>query len=429
MPRIKIEVKENIATNLTPEIEIVSNNGDYEIEFSFDSLWDSSSVKTARFYYNFSHTDIVFEGNVCKVPPLYETQLLKVGVFTDTNKTTTDAEIKCRFSIKKYGGNVHEPPKDVYAQIIDLLNKYIEQGGSGGISREEVERIIGEYLTENPPKDGVDGFSPTITTTAIENGTRVSITDINGTKSFDVLNGKDGTEISIASKIEEQTLTIELKDKDGNVIASSEVTLPTQEIPEIDLSNYQTKTDNTLDTESKEVVGAINELNSGKVGVNDFATSKKAGLIKANEGGGIKIQSGDGVSYIVPASESEIISRVQKFKPIVPQTLDLSVKDAVVNNSLTLTEEEKASACDWLGALKKVDSVTTWTQVYGKGTDGNQQMFNVHGMANAYTIPQRQQNGVLYVGTPTEAKHATTKKYVDDLITALQAQIDELKGV
>ena len=145
MPIIKIEIKDNIATNTTPEIEIVSNNGDYEIEFSFDSLWDSSLVKTARFYYNFCHTDIVFDGNVCQVPPLQETQLLKVGVFTDTNKTTTDAEIKCKFSIKKYGGNVHEPTKDVYGQIIDLLNKYIEQGGgSGGISREEVERIIKE---------------------------------------------------------------------------------------------------------------------------------------------------------------------------------------------------------------------------------------------------------------------------------------------
>ena len=131
MPTIKIEVKNNIALNLTPEIEIVSNNGDYNIEFSFDSLWDSSSVKTARFYYNFCHTDIVFDGNVCKIPPLEETKLLKVGVFTDNNKTTTDAEIKCRFSIKKYGGNIHEPTEDVYGQIIDLLNKYIEQGGGG----------------------------------------------------------------------------------------------------------------------------------------------------------------------------------------------------------------------------------------------------------------------------------------------------------
>lgn len=39
---------------------------------------------------------------------------------------------------------------------------------------------------------GKDGFSPTVETEAIENGTRVTITDKNGPKSFDVLNGKDG---------------------------------------------------------------------------------------------------------------------------------------------------------------------------------------------------------------------------------------------
>ena len=39
---------------------------------------------------------------------------------------------------------------------------------------------------------GADGFSPTVTTTAIENGTRVTITDAEGPHSFDVLNGTGG---------------------------------------------------------------------------------------------------------------------------------------------------------------------------------------------------------------------------------------------
>lgn len=41
-------------------------------------------------------------------------------------------------------------------------------------------------------KNGVDGVSPTVTTQAISGGTRVTITDKAGQKSFDVLNGKDG---------------------------------------------------------------------------------------------------------------------------------------------------------------------------------------------------------------------------------------------
>ena len=40
--------------------------------------------------------------------------------------------------------------------------------------------------------NGQDGFSPTVTTTPISNGTKVSITDKTGTKEFDVMNGEQG---------------------------------------------------------------------------------------------------------------------------------------------------------------------------------------------------------------------------------------------
>lgn len=45
-----------------------------------------------------------------------------------------------------------------------------------------------------PGENGANGFSPTISTTPNEDntGTTVSITDVDGTKSFEVLNGKDG---------------------------------------------------------------------------------------------------------------------------------------------------------------------------------------------------------------------------------------------
>ena len=41
--------------------------------------------------------------------------------------------------------------------------------------------------------DGTDGVSPTVSTSAIPNGTRVSITDAQGSHSFDVMNGQNGT--------------------------------------------------------------------------------------------------------------------------------------------------------------------------------------------------------------------------------------------
>lgn len=41
-------------------------------------------------------------------------------------------------------------------------------------------------------QDGVDGFSPTVSTQLVENGVQVTITDINGSHTFMVLNGQDG---------------------------------------------------------------------------------------------------------------------------------------------------------------------------------------------------------------------------------------------
>ena len=43
-----------------------------------------------------------------------------------------------------------------------------------------------------PGPAGANGFSPTVTTTPIENGTRVTITDADGEHTFDVLNGTGG---------------------------------------------------------------------------------------------------------------------------------------------------------------------------------------------------------------------------------------------
>ena len=45
-----------------------------------------------------------------------------------------------------------------------------------------------------PGADGKDGVSPTVATSAIEGGTRVTITDATGEHAFDVLNGKNGGE-------------------------------------------------------------------------------------------------------------------------------------------------------------------------------------------------------------------------------------------
>lgn len=81
----------------------------------------------------------------------------------------------------------------------------LQKSSGGAVDAAEVQRIVEEYLAANPPaagepgapgadgKDGEDGFSPTVAVEIIDGGHRITITDVNGTKSFDVLDGKDGS--------------------------------------------------------------------------------------------------------------------------------------------------------------------------------------------------------------------------------------------
>lgn len=126
------------------------------------------------------------------------------------------------------------------------------------------------------------------------------------------------------------------------------------ETAKIIIDNAQEKYDENLETENKTVVGAINELNEKKVGFTDYARETKAGVVKAWSAGGINVDGGGGGKiYIVSASNSEIDAKKTTYKPIVPANGDYFVKKGITTNTETLTDEEKAKACKWLGALPK----------------------------------------------------------------------------
>lgn len=65
-----------------------------------------------------------------------------------------------------------------------------DKGDTGAVGPQGDPGIQGEK--GDPGNDGSDGVSPTVATQAISNGTRVTITDASGAKSFDVLNGAEG---------------------------------------------------------------------------------------------------------------------------------------------------------------------------------------------------------------------------------------------
>ena len=96
-------------------------------------------------------------------------------------------------------GKDGSPGKDgVTPHIGDNGNWYIGDVDTGKPSRGQDGQDGAPGAPGTPGKDGkdgapgADGVSPTVEITAIDGGNRVSITDAEGSSSFDVMNGTDG---------------------------------------------------------------------------------------------------------------------------------------------------------------------------------------------------------------------------------------------
>ena len=134
MPTIRVQVRGKVATNLTPEEKLVCWNEDYEVEFDFDESWAGVNFKTGLFIRNGELMAQPFDGNICAVPRIENTTLLAVGVKSSDGRlfTTTPAFVDCLKSASDLATNkIPAPTKDVYDEIIALINKYIGQGGGG----------------------------------------------------------------------------------------------------------------------------------------------------------------------------------------------------------------------------------------------------------------------------------------------------------
>ena len=81
--------------------------------------------------------------------------------------------------------------------------------------------------------------------------------------------------------------------------------------------------------------------NVPKASANDY------GVIKI--GTGLQIQS-NGQVYLVKATDAQIIAKTNNVNPIVPDSLDVAVREGLGNNSLTWTDAYKANARATIGA-------------------------------------------------------------------------------
>ena len=172
MKSLRITVKDKIATYLQRDGVIVCGNKGYKIAFTFDEEWDAYASKTARFIWNGIYFDKTFTGDECDVPVINDATEVTVGVYAGDLKTTTPAVIPCLISI--LCGNPEAGAEMVKEYREEALIAAEEAKTAAKQAKAAAEVVI----------------FPVVDVTNITNGHRVTITDVEGTKTFDVMDGE-----------------------------------------------------------------------------------------------------------------------------------------------------------------------------------------------------------------------------------------------
>lgn len=164
MPTINIDISNKIAKVTTPDAEIVCGNNDYTAKFSFDDEWSAYAAKTAVLRYSTPDgkqgQEVVFTGDSCPLPALYNLRRVNIGVFAGDIRTTTAAVIRCRPCVTDGDSTHAAPPEDVYNQIIDLINNGAVKGDKGDKGEQGPQGVKGD--TGDTGAAGSDGVTPTI---------------------------------------------------------------------------------------------------------------------------------------------------------------------------------------------------------------------------------------------------------------------------
>lgn len=126
-----------------------------------------------------------------------------------------------------------------------------EKGDTGEPGQNGTDGIDGQ--------DGANGFSPTVSTQTVENGVKVTVTDLNGEHEFIVLNGKDG-------QVDEQAVAQAVQ----SYLEQNPVQVPTKTSDLTNDSNYisdvnYVHTDNNYTTQEKQKLAGLSNYDDTEV--------------------------------------------------------------------------------------------------------------------------------------------------------------------
>lgn len=128
----------------------------------------------------------------------------------------------------------------------------------------------------------------------------------------------------------------------------------------------------------------------------------------------------DGIYNAQETADNADLTAANKVSSLVAGA-GINVSDDGAKNVTVSVDNTKIPVVDSLPDINKV-------LIYNKSSNKWDFIANSTS-ATAYTIAQREANGVMSVGTPTSNEHAATKKYVDDGLSVKQATLTAGDGI
>jgi hypothetical protein len=146
----------------------------------------------------------------------------------------------------------------------------------------------------------------------------------------------------------------------------------------------------------------------------DYATNTKAGVVKAESWGDVTVNK-NGYIGALYATDDDIKNRY-RYRLVHCNDIDKVTKETVVNPQIEWTDEDKAKACETLGAVtRKPDEMKNWNRVYAIDSTGKDRVYVLSEGTEVYSIPIRGSAGVVTVGTPTQDRHAVSLGYLNNI--------------
>ena len=149
----------------------------------------------------------------------------------------------------------------------------------------------------------------------------------------------------------------------------------------------------------------------------DYATASKAGVSKFLSTRGIGINA-NGEAYIERADKSLIEGKSNPYRPIVPANQDIAWKMSAIDNKEEWTDEDKAKACETIGAVKKPTLPTSGSTLLTISASGVAGSLKYSSAPSSNAIPISNSKGNIKTNTPEDDLDCVPKKYAEDNFVA-----------